>query len=46
MSGGHFDYNQYVMHQIADDIEQLIHNNNVPDEWEAFEIIPLKPWPN
>ncbi len=27
MSGGHFEYNQYKIQQIADEIEQLIINN-------------------
>ena len=27
MSGGHFDYNQYRIDQIADEIEQLIEKN-------------------
>lgn len=27
MSGGHFDYNQHRIRDIADEIEQLIHNN-------------------
>jgi hypothetical protein len=29
MSGGFFDYNQYKIGQIADDVEQLIINNSV-----------------
>jgi hypothetical protein len=35
MSGGHFDYNQYKIDQIACDIEQMIRNNNSTekDEW-------------
>jgi len=28
MSGGHFDYNQYKIDQIACDIEQMILDNN------------------
>ena len=28
MSGGHFDYNQYKITQIADDIQNLIDINN------------------
>ena len=28
MSGGHFDYNQWKISQIADDIEQLIESND------------------
>jgi hypothetical protein len=27
MSGGHFDYNQYRIYQIADEVEQLILTN-------------------
>ncbi len=27
MSGGHFDYDQYRIARIADDVEQLIKNN-------------------
>jgi hypothetical protein len=33
MSGGFFDYSQYDISQIADDIEQLIRNNKKVDEW-------------
>lgn len=35
MSGGHFDYNQYRIDQIAEDIEQLILDNEdeTPNEW-------------
>ena len=35
MSGGHFDYKQYQIGYIADEIEQLIENNNSEeiDEW-------------
>lgn len=28
MSGGRFDYKQYYIHQIADDIESIIENND------------------
>ena len=28
MSGGHFDYQQYRIDQIADDIQELIRDNN------------------
>ena len=28
MSGGHFNYDQYKIGQIADSIDQLIYNNN------------------
>ena len=33
MSGGHFDYQQYQIGQIADSIDQLIINNNIKDEY-------------
>ena len=35
MSGGYFDYNQYKINQIADNIEHLIETNdsNEPKEW-------------
>ena len=32
MSGGHFDYNQYKISEIADAIERVIQNNDVDDE--------------
>ena len=37
MSGGHFDYNQYRIDQMAEDIAQIIYNNDVVrvDEWET-----------
>jgi hypothetical protein len=28
MSGGHFDYKQYQIREIADNVEQIIRNNN------------------
>lgn len=33
MSGGHFDYKQYELGYIADDIEQMILNNDVKNEY-------------
>ena len=34
MSGGHFDYQQYRLHDIAEKIEEEIESNNVkPDYW-------------
>lgn len=33
MSGGHFEYKQYEMSRVADEIETLIQNNNKQDEW-------------
>lgn len=35
MSGGHFDYDQYRIDQIAEDISQIIRNNKNEerDEW-------------
>jgi hypothetical protein len=35
MSGGHFDYQQFQLTQIADEIELLIQNNG-KDEWYTF----------
>ena len=32
MSGGHFDYNQFHLSEIADAIHELIISNHVPDE--------------
>jgi hypothetical protein len=35
MSGGHFDYKQYQLGYIADEVEQLIidNDNNEKDQW-------------
>jgi hypothetical protein len=35
MSGGHFDYKQYEIDRIADQVEQLVRDNNStePDRW-------------
>ena len=33
MSGGHFDYNQYRIREIADSIEQTIRNNGKKIEY-------------
>ena len=37
MSGGHFDYQQYRLHDIAESIEEEISHNNIkPDGWDAW----------
>jgi len=33
MSGGHFNYNQYRINEIADEIKNIIKNNNVRNEF-------------
>jgi hypothetical protein len=33
MSGGHFNYDQYKIGMIADDIQLLIDNNHIQNEW-------------
>lgn len=35
MSGGHFDYNQYKIQDIADEVERMIHANDSQElnEW-------------
>ncbi len=33
MSGGHFDYQQYRLHDMATEIKRLIDSNGVPDEY-------------
>lgn len=36
MSGGHFDYNQYRLTEMADEIEHLVANNSLPiREWDG-----------
>jgi len=37
MSGGHFDYQQHCLLDIADEIQRVIRDNGVqePDGWEA-----------
>lgn len=39
MSGGHFDYNQYRLNDLADEIEKLIESNdsNEPDGWGGIK---------
>ena len=34
MSGGYFDYIQFKINDAADEINKLIHSNNIKDEWE------------
>lgn len=36
MSGGHFDYNQYKIGWIVDEIEQIIRNNDVKNDDGTF----------
>lgn len=45
MSGGHFDYNQYKIGQIADEIEDLIFRNDSKEnnEWEPGIHCGFKP---
>jgi len=33
MSGGHFDYKQYILDDIVDQIENVIQNNNIPNKY-------------
>jgi hypothetical protein len=33
MSGGHYDYVQFRMDAVAEELAITIRNNNVPDEW-------------
>lgn len=33
MKGGHFDYKEFVLTDIAEQIADLVINNNTPDEW-------------
>ncbi len=41
MSGGYFEYNQYKINQIAEDIESVIRKNKKPlkkeDRWGEFD---------
>lgn len=39
MSGGHFDYNQYKIGYIADEVETLIENNDSDEKNEWGDII-------
>lgn len=39
MSGGHFDYNQYKIDQIACDIEQFIYDNEEDNDRYTAETI-------
>lgn len=40
MSGGKFDYNQYRINEIADEIENIVKNNNKKDEWGQADNYP------
>ena len=33
MSGGHFEYNNYILDRIADDIEVIVDNNDVENDY-------------
>jgi len=39
MSGGHFDYQQNVIHDIADEVETLIQTNDIDDKDEYGDVI-------
>lgn len=39
MSGGYFDYNQHIIEQIADSVEQLIRDNGKEIEYPAEYIL-------
>jgi hypothetical protein len=40
MSGGHFDYKQFELTRIADDIRTLIRNNKRENEWGDINNYP------
>ena len=33
MSGGHFDYKQMYLDEISESLEELVENNNKPDDY-------------
>ena len=33
MSGGHFNYDQHRLNDIADSIDTIIENNSIEDDW-------------
>jgi hypothetical protein len=37
MSGGHFDYHQYKITEIADEIENIIKNNETENEYRELQ---------
>lgn len=37
MSGGHFEYSQYRINDIADEIEEIIEKNGKPIPWEDLD---------
>ena len=37
MSGGHFDYSQHFINDIADEIEEEIRNNKKKNDWISDE---------
>jgi hypothetical protein len=39
MSGGHFDYNQYKIGYIADEVETLIENNDSDEQNQWGDVI-------
>lgn len=43
MSGGHFDYKNYVLRDIAEEIQRIIKNNRVVNEWEHAMILAQIP---
>lgn len=37
MSGGHFEYSQYRINDIADELEEIIEKNGKPIPWEDLD---------
>lgn len=37
MSGGHFDYKDYIIGEIAETVEQEIRNNRKPYKWDELD---------
>ena len=33
MSGGHFDYKDMYLNEIAESLDELVKNNNIPDDY-------------
>ena len=42
MSGGHFNYDQYKIERIAEDVEQLIVENPTAEDYERFTEATIK----
>lgn len=44
MSGGHFDYQEYHIREIAESVKEIIERNNKPRAYDTLDYVDKKWW--